>query len=179
MQIPLLFFVCLVVIIWDLVARRVPNPFLIVCVAMQCALTASSPYATSWMQAGGGFLLAAACTLPFYAMRLMGAGDVKFAALLGLMTGPRAFIAAWVIGSLLAGLHGVIVLRWRASPNLSGMLATVKSGSRWTALAVPSPRRKWVSDYVTRKREGRKGIPYAAYLGMGGMAGWWALSQWL
>lgn len=175
MQIPLLFFSCVVVIGWDLVARRVPNPFLIVCAAMQCALTASSPFATGWVQAGAGFLLAAVCLLPFYAVRLMGAGDVKFGALLGLMTGPTVFLTAWIIGSLLAGLHSVVALRLRASPEIPGMVLAVSGGQRLLGTLTGSEKVHRVERFVVRMRQGRKGIPYAAYLAIGAVLGWWSM----
>jgi prepilin peptidase CpaA len=177
MQIPLLFFSCLVVIGWDLVARRVPNPFLIVCAAMQCALTATNPFATGWAQAAWGFGLAALCLLPFYVVRLMGAGDVKFGALLGLMLGPKAFLTAWVIASLLAGLHSVIVLQLRANPALPDLLLATRSGYRLSDTVARAENVQRAERFFTRMRNGRKGIPYAAYLAIGALSGWWTLSH--
>ena len=175
MQIPLLFFSCLVVIAWDLVARRVPNPFLIVCAAMQCALTATSPFATGWSQAAWGLGLSALCLLPFYAVRLMGAGDVKFGALLGLMLGPKAFLTAWLIGSLLAGVHSVIVLRLRANSTLPGLLLATRGGYRLSDTVARAESVHRAERFLRRMRDGRKGIPYAAYLAIGALLGWWML----
>lgn len=61
-----------------------------------------------------GMALAFAALLPFYALRWMGAGDVKFAAVIGLWFGVSPFLLLiWLGGNLLAGLHGALLVSWR------------------------------------------------------------------
>lgn len=64
--------------------------------------------------AAGGFV----ALLAFYAMGLMGAGDVKFAAALGLWLGPWPLLWVWVSASLLAGAHALALLAWRRHTGL-------------------------------------------------------------
>ena len=82
----------------------------------------------------------------------MGAGDVKFAGVLGLWVGISALLPVWIIGSILASLHAVLWLilqRWPVAPRLSLALF----GRSSPASDSPSP---------TRTRF----IPYAAYLAL-------------
>jgi prepilin peptidase CpaA len=61
-----------------------------------------------------GMIAAFAALLPFYALRWMGAGDVKFAAVAGLWFGLTPdLLIIWLGGNLLASLHGLAVLAWR------------------------------------------------------------------
>lgn len=105
-----------------------------------------------------GMLAAFAALLPFYALRWMGAGDVKFAAVIGLWFGLSPHLAAiWVGGSLLAGAHGVLVLAWRrlqAGPAGPWLQAHLPLGLA-TAASAPAP-----GDSVAIRRS----IPYAGYM---------------
>lgn len=56
--------------------------------------------------------------LVFYALGLMGAADVKFAAALGLWIGPWPLLWVWVGASVLAGLHAIALLIWRHRTGL-------------------------------------------------------------
>jgi len=105
-------------------------------------------WAAALLGAGAGFCF----LLLFYALGVMGAGDVKFAGALGLWVGLPALLPVWIIGSVLASLHAVLWLilqRWPIAPKLSLMLF----GRPSSANANPSP---------TRVRF----IPYAAYLAL-------------
>lgn len=56
--------------------------------------------------------------LLFYATRLMGAGDVKFAGALGLWVGLQPLLPIWIGASLLAGVHAAVaLLRLRGAPR--------------------------------------------------------------
>ncbi|GAB2459834.1 A24 family peptidase [Comamonas humi] len=107
-----------------------------------------------------GMLAAAAALLPFYALRWMGAGDVKFAAVMGLWFGlSPGLLLIWLGGSLLAGLHGMAVLAWRGfqrSPY--GPVLQANLPARWAhVLAMPSAP---ASNTVQRS------IPYAGYMAL-------------
>lgn len=140
----------------DLYARRVPNGLLL------GALFGASLYlALAWPAAGaasfGGSLLGLAAglvaLLPFYLAGWMGAGDVKFFAVLGFLLGWPSLLPIWVIASLLGGVHAVGVLLARRWAPPQG----------WRQLAVPSAH--WQA-----ARQGRQGMPYAAYLAAGAVA---------
>lgn len=143
----------------DLYARRVPNKWLI------CALGLGSLWMiAAWLWRGFGFpsehllgfVIGLAVMLPFYALRSMGAGDVKFFAALGFLLGWRALLPIWVIGSLLAGTHA-----------LTTLLA-----SRWQPLvALQNHASGWVWwEKIKSARQGRRGTPYATCLAIGSTA---------
>lgn len=90
----------------------------------------------------------------------MGAGDVKFFALLGFLLGAKALLPIWIIGSLIAGVHSTLVLLSR----------------HWLSQAIPAweitQTRFSNSAFAQRMlaaRQGRKGLPYAAWLGVGAL----------
>ncbi|WP_109127218.1 prepilin peptidase [Dyella sp. C11] len=145
----------------DLYARRVPNAWLI------AALGIASVAAAAQFLAGvthpvwpsiPGLLTGLASMLPFYALRWMGAGDVKLFATLGFLLGVRALLPIWIIGCLLTGVHAVAVLllrrpRFAYGPTVSLIRQHMYASSLW--------QRSMLA------RQGRVGLPHAAYLGIG------------
>lgn len=112
-----------------------------------------------------GMLVAFAALLPFYALRWMGAGDVKFAAVIGLWLGlSPALLGIWLGGSLLAGAHGVLVLAWRraqATPAAQWLQARLPL--RLAALLMPPGHPPLPAD---GKRVIERSIPYAGYMAL-------------
>lgn len=108
-----------------------------------------------------GGLIAFALLIPLYALRAMGAGDVKFFATLGFIMGPSYLVPLWLIGSVLAGMHALL---WYLS-NTSLAMAS----ATWMRIrnAVISSS---LYEKILEKRAGRRGIPYAAYLAIGAIA---------
>jgi prepilin peptidase CpaA len=161
------------VAIHDLYARRVSNRGLLL--ATGVALVA---LAWQWMMAGRGFpgthllgfALGLLSLLPFYAIGWMGAGDVKYFAVLGLLLGAAPLLPIWIIASLLAGAHAMcVIVARRIVPALShGALSTASSGP-------VSRRLQPVVAQWRHARQGRVGIPYAAYLAFASL--WWVLQQ--
>lgn len=112
-----------------------------------------------------GMLVAFAAFLPLYAMRWMGAGDVKFAAVAGLWFGLSSdLLIIWVIGSLLAGMHGMVVVFWRGlqasswgawlQAHLPAPLSTVFAGPKISTSVIQDSGKLAV----------QRSIPYAGYL---------------
>ncbi|WP_255430884.1 prepilin peptidase [Rhodanobacter sp. DHG33] len=154
---------CILVIGNDLYVRRVPNIWLLSALCLGIALTA-----ISWIQGMSGppwpallgFLIGLVALLPFHVFGWMGAGDVKFFALLGFLLGAKALLPIWIIGSLIAGVHSTLVLLSR----------------HWLSQAIPAweitQTRFSNSAFAQRMlaaRQGRKGLPYAAWLGVGAL----------
>lgn len=54
-----------------------------------------------------GLLIAFFVLIIFYKLRMMGAGDVKFAAILGLWIGWKLLLPIWVLSCLFALVHGL------------------------------------------------------------------------
>jgi prepilin peptidase CpaA len=170
----------LMVITWDLLFRRVPNVLVVMALAAQVsAYTAvgaglvGDAGAPDLLSAGVGFALGLAF-FPLWRLRLMGAGDVKFLAVLGAWLGPMGLLACWIIASVMAGVHAMGVMVGRMWLPWWGNV--VKDAAPWLP-----PEGMWgqrwqrARHWITRRRQGRRGIPYAAYLAVGAL-GWiaWA-----
>ncbi|MCF7751376.1 prepilin peptidase [Bacillus subtilis subsp. subtilis] len=150
------------VAISDLYARRVSNRWLL-CVG----LGALGGLLWMWVARGApfpgmhlaGVVVGLAALLPFYALGWMGAGDVKYFAVLGLLLGAPALLPIWIISSLLAGVHALCVLLApgvRTALPLRMQWLHERAQQHWQAQ--PFARR------IHALRQGRVGIPYAAYL---------------
>ena len=144
----------LAIAVYDFRQRRVPNWLVLAgAVAALSALSfGAAPVEQDWAAALLGAALAFGFLLLFYALGLMGAGDVKFAGALGLWIGSSALLPVWLLASVLASLHAALWLvlqRWPVAPRLSLVLF----GPSARAGGNPPPQRV-------------RFIPYAAYLAM-------------
>lgn len=150
------------VVCTDLYARRVPNRGLLAAAVAGSVATLMLPgVSTGFPEAMVGLLLGLVLLLPFHLIGWMGAGDVKLFSVLGLLLGGNALLPLWIIASLLAGTHAVILIAARNG------LATEFIAHYPPAFRVYSFVNE--SDFFNRmkaSREGRQGIPYAAYLGI-------------
>ena len=161
--------VCLRIAISDLYARRVPNTWLLGASVLAVATLVASQFQAPplpWPAHLLGAVIGLAALLPFYAIGWMGAGDVKFFAVLGLLLGWHALLPVWIAASLAAGVHAVLAL---GSRQLAAHLpARVQ-------LQVDRASAHWQSHPAARglhaARQGRHGIPYAAYLAFAAI-GW-------
>lgn len=161
-QMTLLIALCCLAAGFDLLARRVPNMLLAV-----IGLTSLVGQVISVTQAGQiiwgqhlfnhllGAMIGLIVLMPFWLIGWMGAGDVKLFSLFGLMLGYQALLPIWVIASVIAGLHAVVVLMTRTQPVFSVAEAWLDS-------------QRWYQRF-TLMRQGRSGIPYAAYLSIGAL----------
>lgn len=106
--------------------------------------------------AGLGLAVGLFAFLPFYALRKMGAGDVKLLAVLGWMTGLKGLLASVLIGSLLSGVWALLAVGVGANGGLS--LFAWRLG------------RTRVAQRLAQWRGARQGIPYGACLACGTLA---------
>jgi len=146
------------VAVYDFRERRVPNWLVLAgsALALAALVLGTSPFDSSWRSSLLGGAIGFGLLLAFYAMGLMGAGDVKFTAALGLWVGLSALVPIWIIASLIAGAHSVLWLalqRWPRFPRLTLLLA---GPSRGAEPGAPSRRTRI--------------IPYAAYLALAAAA---------
>ncbi len=133
----------------DFFQRRVPNWLVLTGAAgaTVALILGNQPFGVSWLAAVSGGAAVFAGFLAAYALRLMGAGDVKFAAVLGLWIGIKPIFIVWLGSSLLAGIHALTILalqKWPLSPGLSAALGAVNL------------------DHAGERRI--KNTPYAAYM---------------
>jgi prepilin peptidase CpaA len=101
-----------VVAICDCRSRLVPNTLLAagLAAAFICVGLGHAPFDISLAQASVGALVGLCALLPFFALGVMGAADVKVFAVLGAWCGMHALLGLWVVASLLAGAHAVWLL---------------------------------------------------------------------
>lgn len=102
--------------VMDLRSRKVKNWMVLLGLAtgLVALFSGAQPLQVSAWNGLAGMAVAFAALMPFHALRWMGAGDVKFAAVAGLWFGLSPdLLAIWLGGSLLASLHGLAVLAWR------------------------------------------------------------------
>ncbi|WP_261547015.1 A24 family peptidase [Burkholderia multivorans] len=134
----------------DIRARRIPNSLVIAGLlgASLCAAVKGNPFGISPGQAVVGALCGLICLVPFFALRVMGAADVKVFAVVGAWCGAQALLGFWIVASLAAGLHAVWLM----------LLSR-------TSVEALSKRRT-----ATMILGGRRATPYAAFLVMPAMA---------
>lgn len=150
------------VICSDTYARRVPNKALILALCLGAAfyLQGSMTGQSVWATATAGLLTGLLALLPFYLVGWMGAGDVKYFACLGFLLGPAALLPIWLASALLLGIHSFVALAHRSRLPLNVYAGT--SMLRWQQSATL----KRITTGMRCARQGRKGAPYAAYLGI-------------
>jgi prepilin peptidase CpaA len=83
----------------DLRYRRIPNWLVLIALALSLTLKIASGEVGAWV---GGLLVGFGAFIPLYALRAMGAGDVKLMAVVGAFLGPMPASGA-VVATLLAG----------------------------------------------------------------------------
>ncbi|WP_282276546.1 prepilin peptidase [Stenotrophomonas sp. PS02297] len=150
------------VIYTDLYARRAPNRGLLAAAMAGILTMLVLPSASTGLaDAMAGLLLGLVLLLPFHLIGWMGAGDVKLFSVLGLLLGGSALLPLWIIASLLAGVHATA---WIAAKNrvFPDFIANYPPAIRAYRFVNESE----LSRKMKASRKGRRGIPYAAYLGV-------------
>jgi len=169
----LLCVMCGVVFVTDCLFRRVPNLLLVLVIGAYAVIRVLDSMdfpvgAAVGVQASlAGAVLAFFFLLPFYAFRAMGAGDVKFFAVLGLLMGPAGAAVVWLAGTALTGVHAVIQLIW-ASGAAPGLAVWGHAAGNW--VDGENGRLRRLAMWIRDKRQRRRGIPYAAYMAVAAAA---------
>jgi prepilin peptidase CpaA len=96
----------------DIRYRRVSNHIVLAgfAVALSSGITRTNPFGIQIDSALAGALLGLVAFLPLYATRAMGAADVKVFATLGAWCGAGLLLQIWLVASLLAAAHVVLLL---------------------------------------------------------------------
>jgi prepilin peptidase CpaA len=121
----------------DACTMRVPNWLTFGAFAAGLAFGALAPAPGNdvW-RALGGAATGLACTLPFYALRVMGAGDAKLMAAVGAFTGFPAVLGALVYVFMAGGLAAIVfAIRRRALKRLAVNVGHATQGLLYGALA--------------------------------------------
>ncbi len=149
----------------DLRSRKVRNWMVVLGLATGLAALfgGAQPFDMLAWQGLAGMAVAFVALLPLYAIRWMGAGDVKFAAVAGLWFGLSPYLLAiWLGASLLAGLHSMFVLGCRIlmrSPQGPLLLARLPMLQPVLAAGADAPDND-------RPRAPQRSIPYAGYMAL-------------
>ena len=146
-----------VVAISDCRARRISNLLIAagLAAAFGCALFQSGPFGISLLHSSIGAAVGLVALLPFFALGVMGAADVKVFAVLGAWCGMHALLGLWMAATLAAGAHAL----WLVMTTLANRARLAGSG-RLTG--------------ATFELGGKASTPYAACLSVAAM-GWLVL----
>ena len=95
----------------DLRTRRIPNALVLVIAVAGIVFSAvTKSFAMGLTQAGGGLLTGLAIWIPFYALRMLGAGDVKLFAASATFLGARSAVDAAVYTALYGGALALLYM---------------------------------------------------------------------
>jgi prepilin peptidase CpaA len=94
----------------DIWKRRIPNWLTFGCLALGILLNTWLHGLEGALVALAGAALGIGLLLPFYALGVLGAGDVKLMGGLGAVLGPQALISVAIYGAIVGGLMSVVLL---------------------------------------------------------------------
>ncbi|MFL9610688.1 prepilin peptidase [Methylobacillus sp. Pita2] len=123
---------------YDFSQRRIPNllslgAFVIGCIYMVVTgevFYYGQPISSAFWGLAVSFLL----TIPGYATKTLGGGDVKLLAAIAVLCGVKVVVASFVLASL--GVLAALVIWWQLSPQLST--------SGWVSVSRESNKRRYI-----------------------------------
>ena len=121
----------------DISSRRIPNWVTFAAFLAGVGLNAWLAGPSGAVLALAGAALGAGLLLPLYAIRAMGAGDVKLLAAIGALLGPQVLVSVAVYGALIGGAMSVVILlvRRRLLVALNEILVQRRAPTRSGATA--------------------------------------------
>jgi len=129
----------------DLDAHRIPNP-LVAWGALLALAVSMAPGGIGVAAAMAGFFLGLFALLPLYALRALGAGDVKLMAAVGAFIGPQALPLALLATFIAGGLMTLLITLYRGTArrlmrNVRDMLCSAwwRLVSREAPVLEPAP----------------------------------------
>lgn len=121
--------------------RRIPNWLTIGCLGAGFVFQSQAAGGLGWVTSLGGIATAAAITLPLFAIRGLGGGDVKLMAAAGAMTGSMNFVYLFLINAILGGVAalGLAISKGRLSRTLRNTGEILRSLGRGEAPHAQNP----------------------------------------
>ena len=128
----------------DIRFRRIRNALVVAGLvgALVAAALDRNSFGISLTQSLVGAAVGLLCFIPLFALRVMGAADVKIFAVLGAWCGAPALLWLWIVASLAAALHAL----WVMLLSRTSVFALYKRATPTMTLG------------------GRRATPYAAFL---------------
>lgn len=146
----------------DLRSRRIPNRLVVALALCGVAygLVTQSPF-VGLARASVGFALGFALWIPFYALRMLGAGDVKLFAAASCWLAPSQIFGASLVSALAGGVLSVVGLMLAHGVGLTTFrIVHAVREPRLLATSLPVPA-------------GRRTLPYGLAMGVGlTVVGW-------
>jgi prepilin peptidase CpaA len=153
----------------DITARRVPNAVVLALIVSGAVVATTILRAPVGLRGGmAGFALGVALWAPFWLMRLLGAGDVKLAAAIGVWLGPSGVLEASLLAGIAGGMLAAIVLARRRRLGVLAVGAALWAG----ALQRGQLTRPLVNDRADV-------LPYGVALAVGAALAGWLPAAWL
>jgi prepilin peptidase CpaA len=118
---------------YDLRIRRIPNWINLSGVILGLGLNTYFASFSGTATAAGGLLVALCVYVPLYALKGMGAGDVKLMAAIGAIAGARNWLTIFIVTALLGGFVSLVLVLWRKRlaqtfHNISVIVAQLAKG---------------------------------------------------
>ncbi|MFN7922854.1 MAG: prepilin peptidase [Bryobacteraceae bacterium] len=118
---------------WDLHSRRIPNWLTVGAFAAGLVLQAIG---FGWSGVSTGLMgvgVALAITVPLFALRALGGGDVKLMAATAAMTGAMPFITVFVINAVVGGVAAIALALYKGRlkqtlSNTGAIVSSIASG---------------------------------------------------
>lgn len=162
----LLFALLAAAVFHDVRARRIPNavvfPGMLAALVLHAVLPAGDGLFAAQMggsgllQSLGGLGLGLALLLPMYALRLMGAGDVKLLAMVGAFVGAGQVLTVGLVTLVAGGVLALVFAAWQGSlRRLVGNAWQMAMHTTFSALAGS------ISAPVTPPQAASGRLPYA------------------
>ena len=147
----------------DVRNRRIPNPLVgLMAIGGAVYVFATMPLSTSFSHVVGGGAVGLAIWLPFWLLRVLGAGDVKLAAAAGVWLGVPGVVEASLIGAAVGG----VIAFWALARN-GGVAA---GAARFGAWMVASRAAGAIGPELTPKE---RRVPYGLAIAAGvAVAAW-------
>lgn len=98
--------------VYDIRFRRIPNWLVLAGLVAGFAWNVGTSGIQGLILAAEGMGLALLIYLPLYAIRAMGAGDVKLMAAVGAVTGPRTWFLIFLCTAILGGVLALALVLW-------------------------------------------------------------------
>jgi prepilin peptidase CpaA len=101
--------VAVAAVLWDVRSRRIPNALTFGAAAAALVVSAATGGLSALGMSGAGWLVGALLFFPFFALRGMGAGDVKLLAALGAWLGPSQVVWVGIFAAMAGGVLAIVV----------------------------------------------------------------------